>query len=109
MRRLPVSGAEVALRAPDGSSDMALSEAAGGAVELGLALLSNLADGGARDLAGLTVTDFEILLLDVRTARFGQDLTLGCACPACAERIEMTIRIDDFLADVAPRAFPGVA
>jgi hypothetical protein len=45
----------------------------------------------------------------VRTARFGQDLALGFACPACAERVEMTIRIEDFLAGVAPRAFRGVA
>src|SRR5215470_2793735 len=109
MPRLPVSGAEVALRAQDGTDDMALGEATGGTVEVGLAMLARLADAGGGDLAELTVTDFEVLLLAVRSARLGKDLALGFACPACAERVEMTIAVGDYLADVAPRAFPGVS
>jgi hypothetical protein len=108
MPRLPVSSSEIALRAPDGTDDMLLHEAAGGAVEVALALLTRLAGGGERDWGALTVTDFEALLLAVRTARFGQNLALGFACPACGERVEMNIRIDDYLAGVEPRAFPGV-
>jgi hypothetical protein len=107
MPHLPVSGAEVALRAPDGSDDMLLHEAAGDAVEVGLALLERLAGEG--DWAALTVTDFEALLLAVRTARFGQNLALGFACPACRERVELNIRIDDYLAGVEPRPVPGAA
>jgi hypothetical protein len=108
MPRLPVSGTEVALRAADGTDDMLLHEATGGAVNVGLALLARLADSGERDWAALTVTDFEALLLAARTARFGQNLALGFACPACGERVEMNIRVDDYLAGVEPRAFPGV-
>jgi hypothetical protein len=107
MPRLPVSGAEVALREPNGADDMVLHEAAGAPVEIGLALLARLAGEG--DWAALTVTDYEALLLGLHTARFGQELPLGFACPACRERVEITIRVDDFLAGVRPRAAPGVA
>jgi len=110
MSRLPVSGAEVALRAPDGTDDMLLQETTGGAVEVALALLPRLAKAdGARDWAALTVTDFETLLLALRAARFGQHLTLAFACPACRERVEVDLRIDDYLAGVRPRAVAGVA
>jgi hypothetical protein len=107
MPRLPVSGAEFALSEPNGADDMLLHEAAGTPVEIGLALLARLAGEG--DWAALTVTDYEALLLALHTARFGQDLALGFACPACRERVEITIRVDDFLAGVRPRAAPGVA
>jgi len=111
MPRLPVSGAEVALRAPDGADDMLLQEAAGGPIEVGLMLLARLAGAGDRDRdwAGLTVTDFEFLLLSLRAARFGQQLALGFACPGCHARVEVGFRIADYLAAVRPRAFPGVA
>ena len=111
MFRLPVSGAEVALRAPDGADDMLLQEAMGGPIEIGLMLLSRLADAGDRDRdwADLTVTDFEFLLLSLRAARFGERLSLGFACPACHERVEVGFRIADYLAAVRPSAFPGVA
>ena len=109
MPRLPVSGTEVSLRAPDGSDDMMLLEAAGGPVEVGLALLRRLAgDDGERDWAELTVTDFETLLLAVRTARFGEALALGFACPACHARVEVDIRLAEYLAGVEPRSVPGV-
>src|SRR5260370_30781193 len=108
MPRLPVSGAEVALRAPDGTDDMLLHEAAGGAVEVGLALLGRLAGDGVRDWAALTVTDYEALLLAVRTERFGQNLALTFACPACRERVEIDLRVEEYLPGIAPRAFPRV-
>src|SRR3974377_1557243 len=99
MPRLPVSGAEVALRAPDGSDDLLLQEATGSVVEVALALLPRLAADaeGERDWAALTVTDFEILLLAVRAARLGQNLALGFACPTCRARVEVNLRIDAYL------------
>jgi hypothetical protein len=110
MLRLPVSGAEVALRAPDGADDMLLQEAVGGPIEVGLMLLARLAGAGDRDRdwAGLTVTDFEFLLLSLRAARFGERLELGFACPGCHARAEVGFRIADYLAAVRPHAFPGV-
>lgn len=111
MSLLPVSGAEVALRAPDGNDDMLLQEAGGGAVEVALALLPRLAaePDRTRDFAALTVTDFETLLLALRAARFGPKLALAFACPACRARVEVDLRIDDYLAGVRPRAVAGVA
>jgi hypothetical protein len=110
MPRLPVSGAEVALRAPDGNDDILLQEAAGGAVEIALALVPRLAAdaAGERDWAALTVTDFEILLLAIRAARLGQTLILGFACPACRARVEVDVRIDNYLDGVRPRAIANV-
>jgi hypothetical protein len=111
MPRLPVSGAEIVLRAPDGSDDLLLQEAAGGAVEVALALLPRLAVDaeGERDWSALTVTDFEILLLVIRAGRLGQNLVLGFACPTCRARVEVNVRIDNYLADVRPRAVADVA
>ena len=77
MVRLPVSGAEVTLRAPDGTDDILLQEAPGGPVEVALALVGRLAGNG--DWAALTVTDFEVLLMRLRVARFGESLALGFA------------------------------
>jgi hypothetical protein len=109
MPRLPVSGTEFSLRAPDGSDDLLLLEAAGGPVAVGLALLERLAGPAGCDWSALTVTDFEILLLALRAARLGQSLELGFACPACRVRVEVGFRISDYLDDIAPRAVAGVA
>ena len=111
MPRLPVSGAEVALRAPDGSDDLLLHEATGSVVEVALAMLPRLAADaeGERDWAALTVTDFETLLLAIRAARLGQNLALGFACPTCSARVEVNVRIDDYLADIRPRVVADVS
>jgi hypothetical protein len=106
MVRLPVSGAEVTLRAPDGTDDILLQEAPGGPVEVALALVGRLAGNG--DWAALTVTDFEVLLMRLRVARFGESLALGFACPHCAARVEVGFRVSDYLAGVQPRAVAGV-
>jgi hypothetical protein len=110
MLRLPVSGAEIALRAPDGADDMMLQEATGGPIEVGLMLLARLADAGDRasDWAELTITDFEVLLLSLRAERFGQQLSLGFACPGCAARVEVGFQVAQYLQAVRPRAVAGV-
>jgi hypothetical protein len=109
MVELPVSGLEIALRKPDGLDDMLLREAAGSPIEAGLALVERLAGGVDRDWASLTVTDFEFLLLSVRAGRFGQQLSLGFACPHCRELAEVSFRVSDLLHSVTPRTVPGVA
>jgi hypothetical protein len=111
MIRLPVSGIEVTLRSPSGADDLLLEEASGNATAVGLLLLSRLARaaGEGHDWAELTVTDFEFLLLELRKARFGNEMTLGFACPECRARVEVEIRVSDFLADIRPRPLPGLA
>jgi len=110
MFRLPVSGLEVDLRAPDGTDDILLHEASGGPVEVAIALLARLADSGNgnRDWAALSVTDFEFLLLSLRASRFGQHLALGFVCPECGARVEVEFRVADYLSAVRPRVVPEV-
>jgi hypothetical protein len=108
MLRLPVSGAEIALRRSDGEDDLILHETAGSPIELGLLLLGRIAQGETRDWAALPVTDFEFLLLSLRAARFGQEMALGFACPHCRDVAEVSFRVADYLASVTPRAVAGV-
>ena len=107
MIALPVSGAVVALRSPDGSDDMSLAEASGGATAIGIALLSRLG-GAALDAAALPIADFEHLLLAVRAAQLGRTMALGFVCPHCRAVAELSFRLDQFIASSEPRAAPGV-
>ena len=108
MVRLPVSGLEIALRKPDGLDDMLLRELAGSPIEAGLALIERLASEADRNWASLIVTDFEFLLLSVRAARFGQQVSLGFACPHCRELAEVSFRVSEFLDSIKPRAVSDV-
>lgn len=107
MGRLPVSGLEPALRQPDGADELALREAVGPAVSRALTLLSRLSD--QTDWSALTVTDFEVLLLNLRGQVLGEACDLGFACPRCAERVEVSFRLADFLRGIAPRRPAAVA
>ena len=101
MTRLPVSGLEVVLRQPDGADELLLHETAGSPVSRALAFLSRLSD--AVDWPELTVTDFEILLLDLRAQVLGEAWDLGFACPHCAARVEVSFRLADYVRDIRPR------
>jgi hypothetical protein len=68
-----------------------------------LAFLSRLAPC---DVAGLVVTDFEILLLQLRTARLGPRMHF--ACPHCREMAEIVFSVSDYIADIRPKPVPGV-
>jgi hypothetical protein len=105
---LPICGAEISLREPDGLDDMLLHETAGSPIEAGLMLIDRLAGGAGRDWASLTVTDFEFLLLSARAARFGQPMSLGFACLHCRDIAEVSFCVSDFLDSVRPRTVPGV-
>jgi hypothetical protein len=106
MAFLPVSGLEVALRHPDGSDELVMRESTGSPVKRGLALLDRLA-GGA-NVAALSVTDFEILLLHLRAQVLGERFDLGFACPVCQEHVEVAFDLPDYLADLIPRRPAGV-
>jgi hypothetical protein len=112
---LPVSGFEVLFRAPDGSDDLAILEAAGGIVERALAVLPRLATisghaGEGRHWTGLTVTDFEAALLGLRQFLFGDTVAcvFRCTSGRCAERIEPEFSIAAFLDAAMPRVPRGV-
>jgi len=71
-----------------------------------LAFLSRLAPC---DVAGLVVTDFEILLLQLRVARLGSRMHLAFACPHCREMAEIVFNVADYVADIRPKPVSGVA
>ena len=107
MVRLPVSGLHVALRQPDGADELALREAAGPDVARALLLLGRLSDQA--DWTGLTVTDFEMLLLGLRAQVLGDTWDLAFACPHCRARVEVSFTLADYAGDVAPRRPAGVS
>lgn len=109
MIRLPVSGTEVLLRAPDGADDIALLEGEAAILPGALGLLDRLArraDGGALEGAMLPVTDFEILLLRLREMLLGGQIASFVNCSRCGERAELSFRIADYLAGI--HAVPDV-
>ena len=102
MFALPVCGARVALKLPDGADDLRLVEARGEATEVALTLIDALSQG-AIDTRQLVVTDFEWLLMQMRAERFGRKVALGFACPHCAARAEIEFRVDDCLEAATPQ------
>ena len=111
MIRLPVSCLDVMLRAPCGEDDLALAEGPRAPVAAALGLLARLAarvDGVAQDWALLCVTDFEFLLLKLREMLLGDHVSSHVACPACAERVEISFRITEYTAHIRTKAVPQV-
>jgi hypothetical protein len=111
MIRLPVSGLGVTLRLPGGEDELALIEGPGEAVAAALALLTRLTarvDGQLQDWAQLPVTDFEFLLLRLRETLLGDHVSSLVGCPSCAERVEISFRISDYIARIRPAALPEV-
>jgi hypothetical protein len=101
MVRLPVSGLEAAPRPPNGSDELAVREASGPLVARAIALAARL--GGPDDWGQLTVTDFEVLMLAIRSQTLGEDVDLGLACPGCRARVEIGFRASDYARGPAPR------
>lgn len=106
MTLLPVSGLTPDLRHPNGADELALCEATGSAVSRSLKLLSRLSDRD--DWDALTVTDFEVTLLQLREQVLGQACDLGFSCPLCRERVEVSFRIADFLDGIVAHRPTGV-
>jgi hypothetical protein len=105
MFTLPVGGATIALKIPDGADDLRLVEATASAIEVAIALLDGLA-GGALDARALVVTDFESLLLQLRAFRLGPEMSLGFECQHCRALAEASFRVADCLAAARPRPAP---
>jgi hypothetical protein len=118
MIRLPVSGAAVVLRLPDGADDIALMEGDPTPIAAGLRLLNRVASAAEEapaDWVRLPVTDFEILLLRLREMVIGGTVSSDIGCPTCRERVDVSFRVADYIAavrpetprDVAPGPAPG--
>jgi hypothetical protein len=111
MIRLPVSGAAVLLRHPDGADDIALLEGDPAPIAAGLRLLNRVAaaanDAGT-EWSRLPVTDFEIMLLRLREMVVGGTVSSDVGCPACRERVDVSFRVADYIAAVRPETPRGV-
>jgi hypothetical protein len=111
---LPISGTEFALQDADGSSEMAVLEAAGSEIALALVLLSRTAalagqPASEHALRTLTITDFEYLLLSLRASWLGLRMTLGLACNVCHELAQLDVELSELLAQATPLTPRGVA
>ena len=115
MWRLPVSGVEVAVRSLDGADALLLQDQPGSATTVALALLDRVArpvgssgpDGG---WAGLTVTDFEVLIARLRIQALGRVAACGfrCPLPGCGDPVELALDLDAYLAPIRVRRPAGV-
>src|SRR5205809_3820044 len=113
MVALPVSGLEVTLAHPGGEEDVLLCESPRHDTTLAVALLSRLArsDGAPLQCESLTVTDLEVLLLQLRRMVLGDVVRgeTGCSSPDCGARVDVTFRISEYLAHHARRPSPDAA
>jgi hypothetical protein len=105
---LPAVGVTVTLRSPTGIEDMMLLEAPPiTTIEAELALSTALAerlavvpgDAAPIDWSDVPITDLDMLLLRLRQTRIGDRVHGDVACLAidCAERIQISFGIDEFL------------
>jgi hypothetical protein len=111
--QLPVSGMRVSFRPPTGREDLLLRESRLPALALGQRLVTRLArtdDGAPVDAAGLSVTDFEALLLAIRQSVLGDVIRAEAICqvPDCRARADVSFRISDYLASHAGRTPRGI-
>ena len=111
--RLPVSAIDVVLRQPAGREDLLLLDAPALDMALAMALLGSIArraDEAALACAELPAVDIDAVLLRVRQMVFGDLVRSDVTCPApeCGKRIDVVLRISDFLVHHAPRLARGV-
>jgi hypothetical protein len=103
---LPVSGLAVALVAPTGAEEVLLAERRAEDASLALALAERLGRAEAAvDWATLSITDIDVLIVRLRMAMVG-DRVIGetsCLSPACAEKVDLSFRLSDWLDHHRPR------
>jgi hypothetical protein len=103
---LPVSGLAVALTAPTGAEEVLLAERRAEDASLALALAERLGRAEAEvDWATLSITDIDALIARLRIAEVG-DRVVGetaCVSPACAEKVDLSFRLSDWLDHHRPR------
>lgn len=109
---LPVSGRHLRIREPRGEDELLVLESAGPAAPTMLALASRLAtadDGSALDWPALPAVDLAAAALLVREVWLGGTIRTEALCPSveCAEPIDVSFGIADYLDHHRPRSFRG--
>src|SRR5712692_9974216 len=114
MVRLPLTGLEVELRAPDGFDDLVLAEAPGANRDLALEFAGRLAApiqslpvGGWE---AVPLTDFDTLFLLLRRFLFGDRVRAESVCPSerCGRRIDAEFRVSEYLEHHRPELPDGI-
>ena len=106
--RLPVSEADVELRAPTGCDDLLLLETIGDPVEISMAWLDRLArraDGSPLNAGELPFTDLQGLLLEQRRTLLGDEVLARsrCARAECGSPTDISFRVSEYLHHHRPR------
>ena len=103
---LPVSGLAVALIAPTGAEEVLLAERRADDAALALALAERLARAATPvDWAALSIADIDVLVARLRIAVVGERVVgeAACVAPACAEKVDLSFRLSDWLDHHRPR------
>jgi len=112
--RLPVSGIEVALRAPNGADDLFLIERPDRDMRAAVELLARVArgiDDAAVDWRALPLTDVDVALLELRRLVIGDHVrtAVRCTSAACGAPFDVSFRLSDYLKHHRPAATRAVA
>jgi hypothetical protein len=104
---LPVSGAMVVLRRPNGLDDVFLAESRARDTAMGVALLDRVGahvDGSPVAWREMSLTDIDVALLLLRTDLLGDVVrtAVKCQSTACGERFDVSFRIGEYLTHHRP-------
>lgn len=106
--RLPVSGIEIVVRAPNGADDLFLLERPDRDVLAAVDLLARVGqggDGGAVDWSALPLGDVDVALLELRKLLLGDHLrtAVRCTSATCGALFDVSFRVSDYVSHHAPR------
>lgn len=104
MFQLPVSGVVVGLRPPTGADELALLDASSDTATAAT-LARRLTAEGPSDWLGVTPTDLDTFMMQIRRATIGELVRTDLACPApdCGKLIDIAFRAKDYLASRTPQ------
>ena len=109
---LPVSRRAVVLRAPGGSHELSLAEAADQGTAVVADLLRDLAapaDGEPLDWYAMPLADLQAALLGLRRLLEGDRIVSEIRCEACGAPVDLSFSIAEYMTAHAPRRVRGAA
>jgi hypothetical protein len=112
MTVLPVSGVTLSIKGPISSDELLVLESEQPPALAILELASRVAtlvDGDAVDWDSLPASEIAAVALAIRQAWIGDQLSTDGACPGCAERVDVSFRIGDYIKHFQPSTPTGVA
>ena len=108
---LPISGHAITLRAPGGCDELSLAEAADVDLSTAVAVIGSAASKRDHAMAPwpeLPLADLHAVLLALRRLLEGDRLVSEALCTACAEKVDLSFSITEYLEAHAPKRVRGV-